>query len=75
MGPSLASIPAIPIAAVTKNTSGGNWADHIVDQPVLRAVGEPYFALPVVAGFFLGGTLGWIAGRALTSFKEPAKSA
>jgi len=47
-------IPAILIAAVTKNTSGGNWADHIADQSVLRAVGEPYFALPVVAGFFLG---------------------
>jgi hypothetical protein len=47
-------IPAVLIAAVTKNTSGGNWADHIADQPILRAVGEPYFALPVVAGLFLG---------------------
>ncbi|MGA8216341.1 MAG: hypothetical protein WB799_22310, partial [Candidatus Sulfotelmatobacter sp.] len=48
------SVTAALIAAVTKNTSGGNWADHIADQTVLRAVGEPYFALPVVAGFFLG---------------------
>jgi hypothetical protein len=48
------AIPAVLISAVTKNTSGGNWADHIADQPILRAVGEPYFALPVLAGFFLG---------------------
>lgn len=49
-----ATIPAVLIAAVTKNTSGGNWGDHLVEQPVLRAAGEPYFALPVISAFFLG---------------------
>jgi hypothetical protein len=48
------AIPPVLISAVTKNTSGGNWADHLADQPILRAVGEPYFALPVLTGFFLG---------------------
>jgi hypothetical protein len=47
-------IPPVLISAVTKNTSGGNWADHVAGQSILRAVGEPYFALPVVAAFFLG---------------------
>lgn len=47
-------IPAVLSSAVTKNTSGGNWVDHVADQPILRAVGEPYFALPVVAGILLG---------------------
>jgi hypothetical protein len=47
-------IPAVLVSAVTKNTSGGNWVDHIADQPLLRVVGEPYFAFPVIAGFLLG---------------------
>ena len=51
-----AIIPAVLIAAVTRNTSGGNWVDHIVDQniPILRAAGEPYFILPVLAAFIFG---------------------
>jgi len=47
-------IPAVLIAAVTKNTSGGNWVDHIADQPILRTVEEPYFAFPVITAFALG---------------------
>ena len=41
-------------AVVTKNTSGGNWADHLGDQPILKAAGEPYFLFPVLSGFALG---------------------
>lgn len=32
-------IPAALVSAVTKNTSGGNWLDHIAEQPLLRFVG------------------------------------
>lgn len=42
-------------AAFTKNTSGGNWADHVADQFILKAAGEPYFVFPVFIGFALGG--------------------
>jgi hypothetical protein len=49
-----AIIPSVLIAAVTKNTSGGNWVDHMVDQHILRAAGEPYFIFPVLAAFMLG---------------------
>ena len=31
-----AIIPALLVAAVTKNTSGGNWADHIAEMPFSR---------------------------------------
>jgi hypothetical protein len=49
-----ALIPAVLIAAVTKNTSGGNWADQIADQHILRAAGEPYFIFPILAALMLG---------------------
>ena len=42
-------------AAFTKNTSGGNWADHVADQFILKAAGEPYFVFPDLSGFALGG--------------------
>jgi hypothetical protein len=41
-------------AAFTKNTSGGNWADHVSDQLVLKAADGPYFVFPVLSGFALG---------------------
>jgi hypothetical protein len=47
-------VPAVVIAATTRNTSGGNWADHIVDQGVLRAAEEPYFVFPILAAFVFG---------------------
>lgn len=47
-------IPAILLAAMTRNTSGGNFADHVAAQPVFSLVGEPYFATPIAAGFMLG---------------------
>src|SRR5438477_12577788 len=49
-----ALIPAILIAAATKNTSGGNWADHIIEQHTFRAADEPYFFFPILAGFAFG---------------------
>src|SRR5215467_178745 len=42
-------------AAFTKNTSGGNWADHVSDQLILKAADEPYFVFPVLSGLVLGG--------------------
>ena len=47
-------IPAVLVAAVTKNTSGGNWADQLADQQILRAGGEPHFVFPVLAAFVFG---------------------
>ena len=41
-------------ALVTKNTSGGNWADHVSDQFILKVAGEPYFLFPVLAGIAFG---------------------
>jgi hypothetical protein len=48
------SIPAIVLAAVTKNTSGGNFADHVAEQPIYVLLNEPYFIAPIAAGFLLG---------------------
>jgi hypothetical protein len=39
---------------LTDNTSGGNWADHLIQQPVFYLVGEPWFIGPVLAGFVFG---------------------
>jgi hypothetical protein len=47
-------LPAITIAAVTRNTSGGNFVDHVADQHFLHAAGEPYFLAPVLTGLVLG---------------------
>jgi hypothetical protein len=49
-----ATIPAVLVAAATKNTSRGNWADHIAEQHILRVAGEPYFVFPVLAAFAFG---------------------
>jgi len=49
-----ALLPAVLIAAVTKNTSGGDWGDHVADQSILKAAGEPYFMFPVIAGLAFG---------------------
>ncbi len=48
-----ALIPAVLIAAGTKNTSG-NWVDHISEQRILRSAGEPYFIFPILAAFIVG---------------------
>ena len=47
-------IPAILLAAITKNRSGGNFADHVVAQPLFILLNEPFFIAPIVAGFMLG---------------------
>lgn len=47
-------IPAILLAAVTRNGSSGNFADHVVEQPVSILINEPYFIAPIVVGFLLG---------------------
>ncbi len=50
----VALIPAMVVAMATKNTSGGNWADHIAEQHIFRAAGEPYFIFPILAAFVFG---------------------
>ena|ERR1700690_1783484 len=53
------SIPAILVAALTRNDSGGNFADHIATQHILALLAEPYFIAEILAGF----TLGFLAHR------------
>jgi hypothetical protein len=45
---------AVLTAAVTRNTSGGNFIDHVVEQPSFILLNQPYFVAPVLAGFILG---------------------
>ena len=47
-------IPATVLATATKNTSGGNWADHFVEQHILSAAQEPYFIFPILVAFVFG---------------------
>jgi hypothetical protein len=49
-----ALIPASVVAMATKNTSGGNWADHLAEQQIFHAAGEPYFIFPILAAFVFG---------------------
>ena|SRR5215831_1321425 len=76
VGTLAAVIPAFLIAAVTKNNSGGNWADHVAAQRILRAAGEPYFLLPILAGFLLGA-LSYRYSRSATALwvSSPRKKA
>jgi hypothetical protein len=41
-------------AAFTKNTSGGNFIDHVAEQHAFIFVDQPYHAAPVLCGFTLG---------------------
>lgn len=50
----LVVIVAILIAAVTPNSSGGNFADHLADGRVFFLVDEPYYIAPVLIAFCLG---------------------
>jgi hypothetical protein len=47
-------IPAIFLAAVTRNSSGGNFVDHVVEQRIFFMLDEPYFIAPILASFSLG---------------------
>lgn len=42
---------ALAGAAAMRNESGGNWADSIADQNVLRPASEPYFVVPILPAF------------------------
>jgi hypothetical protein len=51
----VALIPAILIAAFTKNTSGGNFGDHVVGQPLFKvATNDSCPLVSVLTGFILG---------------------
>ena len=47
-------LPAVLLTIITRNNSTGNFGDHLVAQPILILLNEPYFALPVAAAFSLG---------------------
>ena len=47
-------IPAELLATFTRNSSGGKFADHLVEQGILILLSEPYFVAPILAGFTLG---------------------
>jgi hypothetical protein len=48
-------IPSIIVAAIVKNTSGGNFVDHVVDQRLFQLLCDnPYFLGPILAAFALG---------------------
>jgi hypothetical protein len=50
-------IPAILFAAVTKNNSGGNFGDHVVDQRAFAILSDnPYFLGAILVAFVLGYT-------------------
>jgi len=45
-------IPSLLLAALRKNTSGGNFIDHVVEQRLFAVlVDNPYFLGPVLAAF------------------------
>jgi len=48
------AIPAILVAAMTKNNSGGNFVDHLVEQRIFVLLNEPYFIVPILTSFWLG---------------------
>jgi hypothetical protein len=49
------AIRSVLVAAVTKNTSQGNFVDHVVDQRLFRVlVDNPYFLGPILVAFALG---------------------
>lgn len=47
-------IVAFITAALTKNTSGGDFADHMAEQRVSIFLDQPYHAAPVLCGLILG---------------------
>jgi hypothetical protein len=56
MGAVIVLIPAVLLATFTRNSSGGNFADHVVEQRIFILVNEPYFVAPILSGFTLGLT-------------------
>jgi hypothetical protein len=75
-GTVIVAIAAVLLATLTKNRSGGNFADHVVEQRIFVLLDEPYFAAPILVGFtlgllsrrlfrFNGGTLVWVVPAAL----------
>jgi hypothetical protein len=41
-------------ALIGKNESGGNFADHLLDQRVFMLSSHPYFVLPIIVSLCLG---------------------
>jgi hypothetical protein len=51
-------------ASVTRNTSGGNFIDHMADQPSAHLLDQPYFVGPVIVGLVMGFLLHiWFQSR------------
>ena len=47
-------VSAMLTAALSRNTSGGNFMDHVVNQPTFALLDPPYYTGPVFAGLALG---------------------
>jgi hypothetical protein len=45
---------ALLSASLTRNTSGGNFIDHITQQPASTLLNQPYYVAPVLCGLALG---------------------
>jgi hypothetical protein len=45
---------ALPGARPTKNTSGGNFIDHMIEQRISILLDQPYYAAPVLCALVLG---------------------
>lgn len=55
---------SVVTALVTRNTSGGNFIDHIGEQPSVHLFDQPYFVGPVIVGFVMGFVLHtWFRSR------------
>ena len=65
---------AVLTALVTRNTSGGDFVDHLIEQPSFVLLNPPYFIAPVVAGFLLGllSHRRFLSGTALWVWVVPA---
>jgi len=74
-GITLGLVLSILTAAFTKNTSGGNFVDHVIDQRVFRVLSDnPYFLGPILVAFISGVILYrfWATRVALTVWVLPA---
>ena len=67
LGIIVSAILAALTASFTKNTSGGNFVDQMVDQPIFERVGQPYYLMLLLAGFTLGAL-----GRRFSRTREAA---
>lgn len=60
----LVGVCSLGTALVTRNTSGGNFLDHMGEQPSAHLLDAPYFVGPVIVGLVMGFLLHpWFRSR------------